>query len=88
MHEVQFMSRKAQFVKSQISIHAEGNSLSLLCKLILLHFSDICNLFMPFEKNLTHIAIYLIMKLSIQLTKGFEKNGKRKITKQTGLYTH
>ena len=43
---------------------------------------------MPFEKNLTHIAIYLIMKLSIQLTKGFEKNGKRKITKQTGLYTH
>ena len=27
MHEVQFMSRKAQFMKSQISIHAEGNSL-------------------------------------------------------------
>ena len=30
MHEVQFMSRKAQFMKSQISIHAESNSLSLI----------------------------------------------------------
>lgn len=40
---------------------------------------------MPFEKNLTHIAIYLIMKLSIPLTKGFEKMGRERLQSRLGF---